>query len=525
MNQNGNDNATDVSCNPGKGVELSANEKRFLVALKSLGRDACPREPVECGCYRSEEVMSTASWLRQKGLVCINEKVAHFYRLSEEGMHYAKTGLPERRAIENAVSMDAAANKHLTPEEEKIAVIWVKKKKLADVRKDEKTGRLLFIPNDAGRLLVKSGCKMPDELVLESLKGGEKQASELDAEGLKLLLSRKGVLLRKDKTEYSIKLTEEGMRIAQEISADSIEDADEISQLTPDHINEHRKGVRHRYRRYHVGSFAPILHGGKRHPIRLLMDDIRDVMVEMGFMEIEYDHVQSSFWNMDALFIPQDHPVRDIQDTYYLKNPRCIPISGDENKIAAAIAELHENGGRTGSSGWKYKWSREESEKAVLRTHTTVNTIRYLSGHPNPPVKVFSIGRSYRNEATDSTHLSELHQIEGIVMEEDANLAMLIGTLKEFYRRLGFSDIRVSTSYYPYTEPSLDVYVAWRGRILELGGAGIFRPEVTAPFGIKHNVLAWGLGLERLALIKWGLTDIRDAITNDLGKILRQKII
>jgi phenylalanyl-tRNA synthetase alpha chain len=145
-----------------------------------------------------------------------------------------------------------------------------------------------------------------------------------------------------------------------------------------------------------------------------------------------------------------------------------------------------------------------------------VNTIRYLSEHPEPPVKVFSVGPVFRKEAVDSTHLPEFIQVEGIVMEEGANMAMLVGLLKEFYSRMGIKDLRLRPGYFPYTEPSMEPEIFHNGKWMELGGAGIFRPEVTAPFGVKHPVLAWGLGLERLVMASLGLSDIRKLYVSDI---------
>ncbi|HUR63025.1 MAG TPA: phenylalanine--tRNA ligase subunit alpha, partial [Candidatus Thermoplasmatota archaeon] len=174
------------------------------------------------------------------------------------------------------------------------------------------------------------------------------------------------------------------------------------------------------------------------------------------------------------------------------------------------------SGGGTGSAGWGGAFSKEVSQKALLRTHTTVTTIRHLAAHPNPPAKVFGIGRVFRNEAMDATHLPEFHQIEGILVEEGATFQTLIGVLREFYTRLGFPEVKFRPSFYPYTEPSLDVAVRWNNRWLELGGAGIFRPEVSQPLGVPCPVLAWGLGLERLAMMRLGLKDIRDLYVPDL---------
>jgi phenylalanyl-tRNA synthetase alpha chain len=218
---------------------------------------------------------------------------------------------------------------------------------------------------------------------------------------------------------------------------------------------------------------------------------------------------------MDMLFIPQDHPARELQDTLYCSVPSNIDIK--EKDLVESIAKVHEDGGMTSSTGWGYKFSKKEGEKPLLRTHTTVNTIRYLYNNPKPPSKVFSIGRVFRKENIDSTHLPEFYQIEGIIHEEGSNFRQLIGILKEFYKRMGFEKIRCRPGYFPYTEPSMEVEVFWNNRWMELGGSGIFRPEVTEPIGVKDPVLAWGLGLERLAMLRFDLKDIRDLYISDLG--------
>ena len=243
----------------------------------------------------------------------------------------------------------------------------------------------------------------------------------------------------------------------------------------------------------------------------------------MGFKEIEGNFVESAFWAFDALFQPQDHPARDMQDTFYLARPDKLPLPAEE--LVLSVKEMHEHGGDIDSDGWGYVWSREEAEKAILRTHTTANTIQYLASHPEPPVKVFSVGRIFRRESMDWKHLPEFQQIEGIVMEEDASFSMLIGILKEFYGRMGFKEIRIRPGYFPYTEPSLEVEVQFGGEWVELGGAGIFRPEVTVPFGVEHPVLAWGLGLERLVMAVEGLEHIRQIYVSDLDWLRNSRVI
>src|SRR5437773_7259609 len=181
------------------------------------------------------------------------------------------------------------------------------------------------------------------------------------------------------------------------------------------------------------------------------------------------------------------------------------------------VAEAHENGGVTGSTGWRYKWDRKEAERAVLRSHTTPVTLKWLMEHPKPPQKAFIIGRNFRPDATDWKHLPEFHQIEGVVMEQGANLAQLIGTIEAFYQRLGFTRVKFRPGYFPYTEPSMEPEgQTYDGRWMGLGGSGIFRPEVTVPLGIDSPVLAWGLGLERLVMTIEGLSDIRQLYLSDL---------
>jgi phenylalanyl-tRNA synthetase alpha chain len=239
----------------------------------------------------------------------------------------------------------------------------------------------------------------------------------------------------------------------------------------------------------------------------------------MGFMEIDEEYVQPAFWNLDVLFTPQDHPARELQDTFYLDRPEHIAVQDEE--LVQKIKDIHENGGGTGSKGWGGRWSREKAEQALLRTHTTVNTIRHLSRRPEPPVKVFSISRIFRKESIDATHLPEFTQIEGIIVDEKADFDMLISVIRDFYTRMGFQQIRIRPAYFPYTEPSLEVEVFFNGKWMELGGAGIFRPEVVAPFGTKYPVLAWGFGFERLAMLKWDIRDIRELYISDL-ELLRK---
>jgi len=489
--------------------ELSNAEKQLLLTLKQLD-EASAEDIQKIGKFSQlVEVMNAASWLQSKKLVVISEKVKNYYSLAKKQV--ATKDLPERRALKIlkknhgiAEVDELSKSSKLKSKEVQVAIGWMKKKGWATISKSE--GKTILEITDKG----KSACdvKGKDEKLIELLGKGELSEDEVDKETVKTLMSRQDIINERSVVLRSIKLTELG----KEISSLPMILKKQVSQLTTE-LLQTGKWQEVELRRYNVDTFAPKMYGGAVHPMQRLILKIRDIFLQMGFTEIETDFIHSCFWNMDALFIPQDHPARDAQDTFYLKKPARLKL---DETLTQKIKDMHEQGGDLPSTGWRYRWDLREAEKAILRTHTTVNTIKYLSENPDPPVKVFSVGRVFRREALDSTHLPEFQQIEGIVMEEGANLRMLIGILTEFYKKIGFEKIRIRPGYFPYTEPSLEVEIQLGGKWLEYGGAGIFRPEVTSPFGVKHPVLAWGLGLERLVMLRYDIKDIRNLYFNDI---------
>jgi phenylalanyl-tRNA synthetase alpha chain len=248
---------------------------------------------------------------------------------------------------------------------------------------------------------------------------------------------------------------------------------------------------------------------GKSHVMTHFMNKVKQIMVELGFEEMDGSVVESTFWCFDALFQPQDHPARDLADTFYLEGTSPLP---KDKSLIKRVKLAHEQ-------GWKYKWSESVASQTLLRTHTTSLSARNLAAlSDKKPKKFFAVGRVFRNEATDFKHLAEFHQVEGIIAWEGATFRDLLGIIKEFYKKLGFEKIRFRPSFFPYTEPSLEVEVFFepRGEWLELGGAGIFRPEVSIPLAGIYPVLAWGLSLERPLMLLLGLEDIRTFYRNDL---------
>ncbi len=258
-----------------------------------------------------------------------------------------------------------------------------------------------------------------------------------------------------------------------------------------------------------VESEVPLFNVARVHPLRETINDIRDILISFGFSEIQGPLIQSSFWNFDALFTPQNHPVREMQDTFYLE---------DQSNVGIATSQQIKNVSAIHEQKWHYKWKLSEAQKMTLRTHTTCITIRHIANHKLENAQIFSLGRVFRNEKSSYKHLSEFHQIEGLIIGKDINLRHLMGIQKEFCRRIGITKIKFWPTFFPYTEPSLQtmVYNENTGKWLELFGMGIIRPEVTNPLGIKKPILAFGGGIERIAMLKYMINDVREFYTNDL---------
>jgi len=262
---------------------------------------------------------------------------------------------------------------------------------------------------------------------------------------------------------------------------------------------------------------ATVSHGSL-HPLMKMRHEMRRILLDMGFEEMETNrYVESSFWNFDALFQPQQHPARDAHDTFFLDQPKSSQIPDHIKEYMARVKKTHSEGGY-GSIGWRYDWKESEAQKNLLRTHTTAVSSRTLYKlaqlKPFQPKKYFSIDRVFRNESIDATHLAEFHQVEGFVADYDLTLGHLLGVIEEFFKRIGIPGVRFKPAYNPYTEPSMEIF-GWsteRSDWIEVGNSGVFRPEMLEPMGLPKNVkvIAWGLGLERPCMIATKVKDIRE---------------
>ncbi|MEM3555643.1 MAG: phenylalanine--tRNA ligase subunit alpha [Candidatus Micrarchaeia archaeon] len=471
-------------------LSLRKGEKNIdeLARDTQLGRDSVSR-----ACY----------WLKEKGAVEIHERKEIGFKLGEEGRRFLQNGFPEFNLIKKL--SEGKGIEEFTDEERKIGLPWAKRNGWVVV----KDGKLQLTEN--GKKALKEG--HAEQVLLKKISEG----AALQESALSLLLKRGDVLRKVESKQISCVLTAEGRKLADKISAEKVQ---EVNVLTKEQIVT-GKWRKLKLREYEVEMPVERYFPGKKHPLERMRERIRRIFIEMGFEEMEDRLIESSFWNFDALFQPQDHPARDLMDTFYLSAPERIPLPKDD--VVERVRKVHEE-------KWKYKWSKELAEQAILRTHDTAISPQYMveirNGKRKAPAKLFTVGRVYRNEATDFKHLSEFHQVGGIIVYEDATFRDLLGLLKEFYNKLGFERIRFRPSYFPYTEPSveIEVYYEEKNQWLELGGAGVFRPEVCLPTWGKYPVLAWGLSLERPTMLMMDLKDIRMFYKNDISWLREARV-
>uniref|UniRef100_A0A8C7QYX1 phenylalanine--tRNA ligase n=1 Tax=Oncorhynchus mykiss TaxID=8022 RepID=A0A8C7QYX1_ONCMY len=289
------------------------------------------------------------------------------------------------------------------------------------------------------------------------------------------------------------------------------------TELTPEMIAS-GSWKEKKFKPYNFEAMGVALDCGHLHPLMKVRTQFRQIFLEMGFTEMPTNNfIESSFWNFDSLFQPQQHPARDQHDTFFLSDP--AQAHEFPQDYLERVRKVHSEGG-FGSQGYKYDWKIEEAQKNILRTHTTAVSARMLyklAQQENfTPVKYFSIDRVFRNETLDATHLAEFHQIEGVVADFGLTLGDLMGILHQFFNKLGITKLRFKPAYNPYTEPSMEVFSYHEGlkKWVEVGNSGMFRPEMLLPMGLPEGVtvIAWGLSLERPTMIKYGINNIRELV-------------
>ena len=414
------------------------------------------------------------------------------YRLTEEGEEYLKNGLPEKNLVEILNSYPQKSSTMgkvmLKVKNFPIALKWTLDKQWVTKRGSE-------------IILLKPPFETEEEIALKEISEGR----EVEEKTLNVLIGRNLV----QKISETYKRTEEGLAKAGNV----IEELNHDIILTGLWKGKKFKAVEVEVARKKLDKkIAP----GKRQPYDYFLMQVRKKLVGMGFKEMVGPTIEMEFWNFDALYQPQNHPARGWTSTYSLKYPKFGRLP--QEKIVSRVKAAHENGWKTGSTGWKYKWSAKKASQLIPRAHDTAITPRYLAKGIEIPGRYFDMVRCYRPDVIDVTHGVEFIQTGGIVVAKGLNFKHMLGLLKQFvYEIAGVKEIKFFTDYYPFTEPSVQIsgkhpQLGW----VELAGAGIFRPELTEPLGIKEPVLAWGFGIDRLAMNKLKINDIRELFSRNL---------
>jgi phenylalanyl-tRNA synthetase alpha chain len=447
-----------------------------------------------------DQIRRGIEWLKFKNLISIEESSTQRVVVGSEGMAAAQKGLPERRLVnslkEGKVTISEVLASGAIKNEEINAAI-------AGARRNQ------WVQLVEGKMIptTLTAKKSPEETLIENLKRGVEisKLTEEEKRVLEQLKKRPNYIEIKEEKESQVSLTDAAKQIIPTLNQEKLE-----RRLTTELITS-GKWKETNFSALDVEAPAPVIYPGRRHPLIEIIEEIKEIFIGLGFSEIEGPVIQSGFWNFDALFTPQDHPAREMQDTFYISAQMRPPIPASKDQISK-ISRVHKE-------RWNRHWDAQEAQRLVLRTHTTPVTVQHLAKVKSDVGRFFSVGRVFRNEKVSYKHLVEFHQVEGVSTSEEASLRDLMGLQKEFYAKMSIKRIKFWPTFFPYTEPSLQsmVYNEKLEKWVELFGMGIFRPEVTKPLGVKNRVLAWGGGLERIAMLRFGLDDVRELYSNKLA--------
>ena len=455
---------------------LSENEIKIIEYLKAKPTKTATAEEISKSLsIPISSVYSIAQLLKEKGYVKVEEKKVIKYELTEEGRLRLEKGLPEDNLIKilNGQSKKISELKEVLGDELEIALGWAKRKNLIKIEKDVVTP------------LVTSYQSPEIELL--------KNPSKIDENSAKQLVSRK-LVTAKQEISLTLSLLKEEVPVVKPIGV-----------LTVDVI-KNREWEKAPFKEYNVEAEPPFYPLAKKHFFKEFLERLKDIMVSLGFKEYTGDYVELEFYNFDLLFQAQDHPAREIHDSFMIEGKGEVK----DQELMNRVKEMHEK-------GWKYDWDPNIALRLVLRSQTTAVTSRILSTRPKPPIRAFTIGKVFRPDSIDATHLIEFHQLDGLVIEDGFNFRDLLGVLKEIFYQIGIKEIKFKPAYFPFTEPSVEVYGKIEGLgWVEMCGAGLLRPEILEAVGINSDAGAWGIGIDRLAMLLFGLKDIRLLYANNI---------
>jgi len=468
------------------------------------------------------QVMRSLQWLQNKNLIKIEETTQDIADLSKNGKVYMKEGLPERRFLQflkkgKVIVAQIREKANLTNEELNVC-LGILRKKAAIIITKEKNELVVKALDQAKKLLEKGF--LEEKFLEKQFPVDIKSLKEEEKFAMENLKKRKDILKIETKKTKNAVLTTFG----KEVLGSGIHFSDVIDRLTRDVLKD-GSWQKKEFRAYDVKINVPDIFGGKKQHYRKFLDEVRGKFLSLGFTEMTGPVVETEFWNMDALFMPQSHSARDIHSAYYVIDPKYGKL---DEKLVKKVKLAHENGYSTGSKGWQYNFDLKQTHRLLLRTQGTALSARMLASDLQIPGKYFAIARCFRPDVVDATHAADFNQVEGIVVEEDLDFRHLKGLLKLFAEEFAQTDqIKITPAYFPFTEPSAELHakhpdLGW----IELGGSGIFRPELVKPLiGKEISVLAWGIGIDRIAMFKLGIDDIRELFSHNLEFLRNVKVI
>ena len=478
--------------------------------------------------YKEGHANQAFSWLAGKQLLAEVARTPHtYFELTDFGKAVAKNGFAEERIV-NYLKDNGP---HLLPEI--ASALALENKDVGSAFGSlSKEGVLQM---NAEKKAEYTGKALPDRLgVSKALidkalakENGQLDASELtkqEVEVMSGLTKKRGVsetpfrTIERETVAY--KLTSAIEQVVSALKNAGIT-GNEIGEVTPSMLasGDWRKGT---FRGYNISIPPARIIPGRTNPYVQFLESVKDKLCALGFQEFDGPLVETEFWNGDALFMPQFHAARDIHDVYRIKNPTHAKFI--EEPYLTNVANVHKNGGNSGSRGWNYEFDNEFTRRLIMRSQGTVLSAHQLH-KAEIPGKYFGIARCFRYDKVDATHLSDFYQTEGIVLGENVNLRTLLGFLRMFAVEIaGATEVKYVPGYFPFTEPSIEVHIkhpklGW----FELGGSGIFRPEVTKAMGIDVPVAAWGIGIDRMALMALGLNDLRELFCEDIERVRLRK--
>jgi phenylalanyl-tRNA synthetase alpha chain len=474
--------------------------------------------------YNLGQANQSLSWLAAKGFIIETSRVKRvLYEITEFGRECRQKGTDEQRIV-NLLAAEGAL-----PLPEIAARLGIEAKDVGSAFGGLTKDKVLAMDAEKRAAVAPGGPAIlaAREAALQGLLARADKAplddTSLSAEEKALAASQAkkrgaaGSLFRiAEREEVSFTVTPEGAAAGASLRTAGAT-GEEAGALTPEMLKSGAwKTVQ--FRRYNIDVPPTRVQVGRKNPYAGFLEQLKNKLASLGFEEFDGPLVETEFWNGDALFMPQFHAARDIHDVYYIKEP--THAREIEQPWLDQVAATHENGWKTGSRGWEYGFDRTFTRRLILRSQGTVLSAKTLT-RAKVPGKYFGVVRCFRYDKVDATHLSDFYQTEGIVLGEEVNLRTLLGLLKMFAEEVAMAkEVKYVPGFFPFTEPSVEVHIkhptlGW----FELGGSGIFRPEVTEPLGIKVPVLAWGLGIDRMALSSMGLQDIRDLFTPSIDDV------